>query len=182
MNKKLIVPLVKGFEEIEAITIIDILRRAEIDVISVGLKSLRVRGSHNIVVEADTNLEEVRNVDFDGIVLPGGMPGASNLKNDVRVIRMVKTLFKEGKLIAAICAAPLVLYEAGILDGKRFTVHPSVSDQISLNPLSEQVVVDENVITGRASGAALKFSFKIVEKLLGKDKVSEVNKSVLASL
>jgi 4-methyl-5(b-hydroxyethyl)-thiazole monophosphate biosynthesis len=182
VNKKLIVPLAEGFEEIEVITIIDILRRAEIDVISVGLKSLRVRGSHNILVEADTNLEEVKNTDFDGIVLPGGMLGVSNLKNDMRIIRMVKTLFKERKLITAICAAPLVLYEAGVLNGKKFTVHPSLSDQIPLYPLSEQVVVDENVVTGQACGAALKFSFKIVEKLLGRDKVSEVNKSVLANL
>ena len=116
--KKIIVPLAQGLEEIEAITAIDVLRRANIGVTAVSLGDLKVKGAHDIVVLADKSIDEIDVNEFDGILLPGGMPGSTNLRDDERVINMVRSLDKKGKLVSAICAAPIVLERAGVLDRK----------------------------------------------------------------
>ncbi len=179
MKKKALVLLANGLEEIEAITIIDILRRGNIEVTTSSLDKIRVRGSHDIIIEADTNLSAVSSEIFDAIILPGGMPGSENLKNDRQVIQILKNMNNQGKIIAAICAAPMALYEAGLLDNKKFTMHPAVSEKIPLKCSSEQVICDQNIITGQASGAAIIFAFKIVENLLDLQSVNEINQSVL---
>jgi 4-methyl-5(b-hydroxyethyl)-thiazole monophosphate biosynthesis len=177
--KKLIVPLAEGLEEIEAVSIIDILRRAEIEVTTAGLDSTRILGSHKITIEADELLEDLKPNNYDGIVLPGGMPGTLNLKNNPLIISVLQNFFDAGKLIGAICAAPMVLYEAGILEGKDFTMHPGVKDEIPLEAKNVQVVEDGNMVTGQASGAAVLFALTIVKKLQGQKKMDEVNQGVL---
>ena len=182
MSKKIVVFLADGLEEIEAITSIDILRRAELDVTTVTLKNKQVHGSHDVDIMAEDELDNLVTSDFDGIVLPGGMPGSTNLRDDERVIDIVKKMDNQNKLVAAICAAPMVLAKAGILEDNKFTIHPGVEDQIDLKSTGARTFVDDNIITGIASGAALEFAFKIVEKLLGKEKVDEINQGVIAKL
>ncbi|MCF7885696.1 MAG: DJ-1/PfpI family protein [Candidatus Marinimicrobia bacterium] len=182
MSKKVLVFLADGLEEIEAITSIDILRRAELDVTTVTLAEKTVHGSHEIDILADSKIDNLLIAEYEGVVLPGGMPGSTNLRDDERVIDIVQKLYKKDKIVAAICAAPLVLDRAGILKDHKFTIHPGVEDQIQQESSKERTVVDNNVITGIASGAAAEFAFKIVENLVGKDKVDEINKGVYAKL
>jgi len=179
MSKRVLVPLAEGFEEIESITVIDILRRAGAEVIVAGLSGKSVTGSHQITVITDVLLDEVKDQNFDLIVLPGGMPGALNLKADSRVQKIIQHHEQAGKLIAAICAAPIVLAEAGILNDRKFTIHPSQVNNIRLTAQDSPVEIDRGVITGQAAGAAMKFAFTLVEKLYGPEKVQEINRSVL---
>jgi 4-methyl-5(b-hydroxyethyl)-thiazole monophosphate biosynthesis len=179
MSKRVLVPLAAGFEEIESVTVIDILRRTGADVVVAGLTGKSVTGSHRITIIADALLDEVKDQDFDLIVLPGGMPGAKNLKADSRVQEIIRRHEQAGKLIAAICAAPIVLADAGILDNRKFTVHPSQVNNIRLSAQDSPVEVDRGVITGQAAGAAMKFAFTLVEQLYGQEKVREINRSVL---
>ncbi len=176
---KILVPLADGLEEVEAITIIDILRRGGADVVTAGLTAKTIHGSHDILIQADELIENLTIETFEGIVLPGGMPGTLNLKKNKYVLRALQKLNEQGKLIAAICAAPMVLYEAGILYGTTFTMHPGVEDDIPLTPKNEQVVEYGNIITGQASGAATFFALRLVEKLFGKEKMEAVNQGVL---
>jgi len=177
--KRVLVPLAEGFEEIESVTVIDILRRAGAEIITAGLTAKSVTGSHRITIIADVLLDEVKDQDFDLIVLPGGMPGATNLKADFRVQKIIQCHERAGKLVAAICAAPTVLAEAGILKDRKFTVHPSQVNNIRLSAQDSPVEVDRGVITGQAAGAAMKFAFTLVEKLYSREKVREINRSVL---
>ena len=176
---KILVPLAEGLEEIEAITIIDILRRGGADVTTAGLEALEIHGSHHISIKADEILANLEHETFDGIVLPGGMPGSLNLKNDTRLKTMIQKMDESGKLVAAICAAPVVLFEAGVLKYKKFTMHPGEKDKVKYIPQNKQVVVDGNLVTGQASGAAVLFALKLVEKLFGKEKMESVNQGVL---
>ncbi|MFW6282038.1 MAG: DJ-1 family glyoxalase III [bacterium] len=162
----LFVPLAEGFEEIEAITIIDVLRRADINVITVSLNEKKVKGAHGIEVIAEESLEVLADRDFAGIILPGGMPGAENLKNNKRLIKIIKELFANKKLIGAICAAPIVLQEAGIIKNKDITSYPGFDKELfNCNYKTERVVRDDNIITSRGPGVALEFSISIVEYL-----------------
>lgn len=176
---KILVPLAQGLEEIEAITIIDILRRSGADVTTAGLEALEITGSHQIEIKADKILANLNHEKFDGIVLPGGMPGTLNLKNDTRLKEMIQKMNNSGKLVAAICAAPMVLYEAGVLKYKRFTMHPAEKDKVKYIPEEEQVVEDGNIVTGQASGAAVFFALTLVKKLFGPEKMDAVNQGVL---
>ncbi len=182
MIKKAIVPLADGLEEIEAITIIDILRRAKIEITTAGLTNNSILGSHNIKIESDTTIDKIDSDNFDIIVLPGGMPGTINLMNNQKVIQLIQDMNNSNKIIGAICAAPMVLYHAGILDNKKFTMHPGVIGKIPLSPLPDQIMEDGNIITGQASGAAVLFSLKLVEKICGSPVKQEVNKGVLYKL
>ncbi|MFQ6615510.1 MAG: DJ-1 family glyoxalase III [Fidelibacterota bacterium] len=178
-----LVPLAEGFEEIEAVTIIDILRRAGADVVVAGLNRDSVKGSHGITVETDARLNSVDADQFDMIVLPGGMPGAENLTKSNEVLQAVRRLGDTSKFTAAVCAAPLVLEEAGVLAGRTVTSHPNQARFISsAHHTGTRVETDEKVITGQAAGSAMEFAFKLVEVLFGKEKVQEVNRTVLAQL
>lgn len=177
--KRVLVPLAPGFEEIEAITIIDILRRAGIAVTVAGTQPGIIEASRQTKHLADCTLDEVRGDDFDMIVLPGGLPGTTNLRNDPRI----KRILEKSRLIAAICAAPTVLSAFGLLAGRTATSHPSVRAELNAGKISDdRVVVDGPIVTSQAAGTAMEFAFQLVEILCGADKVAEVNRGVLARL
>ena len=181
--KRILIPLAPGFEEIEALAVVDILRRAGAEVLLAGTVDGPIQGRNKIKILADTSLDSVKEQDFDMIVLPGGAVGTENLKKDPRIKDIVERLYKKGRLITAICAAPTVLSAIGITAGKTVTSHPTVRTKLQREKLSvERVVVDDNIITSQGPGTAIEFAFKLVEILLGKDKVAEVNKGVLARL
>lgn len=181
--KKVLVPLANGFEEIEATTIIDILRRAGAEVVTAGLEKRNVVGSHDIKLIADTVIDEILDSQWDLIVLPGGVPGTPNLADDKRLLSLLKQHAEAMKLTAAICAAPSVLGKAGVTEGQKVTLHPSWADRMtSAIYTGNRVEEDGILITGQAAGSAMEFAFKLVEKLYGAEKVSEVNGGVLAKL
>lgn len=181
--KRVLIPIAPGFEEIEALATADILRRAGIEVILAGTISGPIEGRSRIRILSDTTLNSVKGQDFDMIVLPGGAVGAENLKKDPDVKEIVERLYKKGRFVAAICAAPTVLSAIGITGGKNITSHPSVRGILQKESfLEERVVVDGNIVTSQGPGTAIEFAFRLVELLLGKDKVTEVNKGVLARI
>lgn len=172
-----LVPLAQGCEELEAVTITDLLTRAGIKVITAGLDNEIVVASRGMKLVPDYQLDDVLETDFDMIVLPGGLPGADHLNLDARIQTLVKKLASENKYTAAICAAPRVLATAGILDGKQATSFPGALDQFPVNNLAYQqsaVVVDGKVITSRGPGTAMEFTLTLIELLCGKAKRDEV--------
>jgi len=158
---RLIVPLAEGFEEIEAVAVIDILRRANIKVDVVGIDDEIVSGRNGIKILCDKIITDVKPEDYDGIVLPGGNPGYKNLENNQQVINFIKAFESRGKLIAAICASPTILEKIGVLEGKKATCYPAMKDKIK-NFVNERVVVDKNVITSQGPGTAIEFALEIV--------------------
>ena len=169
MSKKVLVPLAEGVEEIEVITIIDILRRADIEVIVASLTDhLEVKGGHNIVIKADTTLEKIINYEFDAIALAGGYGGMNNLKSDIRIIDMLKNMYEDKKLVSAICASPIVLGEAEVIKGK-YTCYPSCESSIKGGEYIEKdiVVCDGNVITSKGPATTIFFALEIVKYLNG---------------
>lgn len=175
--------LADGFEEIEALTPVDILRRAGVAVTTAGLRPGPIEGSRQTRHLADTSLDAVSHRLFDVLVLPGGQPGTDNLRRDRRVGECVMRHARAGKWLAAICAAPLVLHDAGLLAGRRATSYPSVKDQLTgVHYVEDRVVVDGTILTSRAPGTALEFSLKIVELLCGANLAAEINQGVLARL
>jgi 4-methyl-5(b-hydroxyethyl)-thiazole monophosphate biosynthesis len=168
--KKVLVPLAEGFEEIEVVAIVDLLRRAGIEVHTAALAGREVSGSHGIALRADLGLDAVRAADYDMIVLPGGMPGTRHLKEDPRVIALLREFAADGRYTAAICAAPSVLAHAGLLEGRTATSFPGFLDAASAPglTLSEQpVVVDGTVATSRGPGTAIPFALRLIELLEG---------------
>ncbi len=165
--KTVLVPLFEGFEEIEAITIIDVLRRADIEVVTASLATQTVIGAHAIAITADKILDEVDASQFDAIVLAGGA-GTFRLREDPRIAKILIAHAKTNKLLGAICAAPTVLSAAGLLKGKRATSFPSVKSQLEVGEYLEiPVVVDDKVVTSRGAGTAMAFALKLVEILQG---------------
>ena len=167
-----LVPLAPGFEDLEATTIVDILRRAGVEVITAGLVPGLVQGSRGLRVQPDAYLDEVLDRDFDMIALPGGLPGSEHLKNDARVQTLLKRMSTEGRITAAICAAPMALAAAGLLDGRRVTSYPGVVDSLQLPGmicLTEPVVVDGRVVTSRGPGTAMDFALTLAELLVGRE-------------
>jgi 4-methyl-5(b-hydroxyethyl)-thiazole monophosphate biosynthesis len=166
-----LVPLAPGFEDLEATTIVDILRRAGVEVITAGLTPGLVQGSRGLRVQPDVYLDEVLDRDFDMIALPGGLPGSEHLKNDPRVQALLKRLSAEGRFTAAICAAPMALAAVGLLDGRRATSYPGVVDRMNLPGtvyVTQPVVVDGKVVTSRGPGTAMDFALTLTELLVGK--------------
>lgn len=181
--KKVLMPLAPGFEEIEALAVVDILRRAGAEVIIAGTIKGAIEGRSMIKILADAELDAVANGAFDMIVLPGGAAGTENLKKDERVSKAVRDLFEKGKFVTAICAAPAVLSKTGITKYRTITSHPSVRAELIAAKISdERVVVDGNIVTSQGPGTAVEFAFKLVELLYGPEKVTEVNKGVLARI
>lgn len=170
-----LIPLAPGFEQIEALTIVDVLRRAEINVTTVALTDLQVTTSHGVIVFADKTLMDIESSDYDSIVLPGGMPGSKNLMESDEIINIVKEFNSAGKLVGAICAAPIVLGAAGVLEGKNYTCYPGFEKQItSANYNNLPFIVDGNIVTGIGPGAALSFSLKLVELMKSKALSNEI--------
>lgn len=183
--KRVLVPLAPGFEEIEAITVIDILRRAGIEVTVAGTRPGPIEAARKTKHIPDCALDDVHADDFDMLVLPGGQPGATNLRQDVRIRQIVEALRAKNRYLAAICAAPTVLSAFGILKDRMATCHPAVRAEVMSGAKEisdERVVVDGPIITSQAAGTAMEFAFKLVEILCGPDKAAEVNRSVLARL
>ncbi len=174
-DKKAIILLADGFEESEAIVPCDLMRRAKIDVRLVSInKSDNVMSSHNIRIEADQTLDDDLG-DYDLLMLPGGMPGTKNLLGDKRVCDEVLRAAAAGKVVTAICAAPMILGHLGLLQGKRATCYPGFDKELKgATYTAEAVVVDGNIITGRGAGAALHFGLELVAALDGKEKSSEI--------
>jgi len=169
---RVLVPLPEGFEEIEAVTVVDLLRRAGIEVRTASLAGRQVTGSHGIRIEADITIDAVDAADYDMIVLPGGMPGADHLKNDARVVSLLQRFASAGRYTAAICAAPGVLAHAGLLEGRTATSFPGFlrPDSAPGLQLSDApVVVDGTVITSRGPGTAIEFSLALIELLAGRE-------------
>lgn len=167
---QVLVPLANGFEEIEALTIIDLLRRANVEVVTASLDALTVTGAHRVSVLADTTLDAVLNNDFDMLVLPGGLPGADYLNSDTRIHQLITRLDQTDKAIAAICAAPKVLIDNGVVAGKHITAYPGALAQTNtsaVNVTETAVQVDGRIITGRGPGTAMDFALQLVEILQG---------------
>lgn len=165
--KKVAVILADGFEEIEALTPVDVLRRASIQCETLALTHQEVEGSHGIVVKAD-KVFGGELAEYDMIVLPGGMPGSVHLRDDDRLISALQVAAKKNKYIAAICAAPIVLERADLLHGRRYTCYPGKETEIQSGEYTlETVVVDDRIITSRGAGTALEFSYCLVDLLGG---------------
>ncbi|MCU7929695.1 MAG: DJ-1/PfpI family protein [Candidatus Thiodiazotropha sp. (ex Codakia rugifera)] len=167
---RVLVPLAQGCEELEAVTITDLLTRAGIEVVTAGLEEGPVKASRGITLVPDTTLDAVMEEDFDMLVLPGGLPGADHLDADPRIHSLLQRLNQQGKFTAAICAAPKVLAGAGLLDGHRATSYPGVLDKMDLPQVDvqlERVISDDRVITSRGPGTAMDFALELIEKLNG---------------
>jgi len=178
MDKKALIILADGFEEIEAITPIDLLRRAGIKVTLASLKTtLEVKGRNGIIVNAEVNLDSVVDKEFDLVILPGG-PGTKELRSAPRVINIVQRQNKKNKPIGAICAAPTVLHEAGILEDHKYTAHFSVEEELTSIERDYSVVEDKNIITSRGAGTATDFSLVLISKILGPETASKVKADI----
>jgi len=181
--KKVAVHLAEGFEEIEAITIIDVLRRADLNVTVVSVTgSKQVTGAHRVTVTADELFESIDYEMLDLIVLPGGMPGADNLNSHEGLREQILKFDQEGKPLSAICAAPLVFGQLGLLKGKRAVCYPGFENQLEgAEVLMEPVVKSGNITTGRGIGAALQFALQLVENLISKEKAQDLAKQMLTT-
>lgn len=180
--KKVAILLANGFETLEALTVVDILRRAKVTVDTFSVENNEVETSHKIKVKADKNIDDQEIENYDILVLPGGLPGATTLRDDDRVIDLVKEFNEKGKSICAICAAPIVLGKAGITEGLNMTCYPGFENEIgNANYKEELVVVDRNIITGKAASASIPFAFEILN-LVDPKKVNEIKKSMLFTL
>ena len=174
---RVLVPLAQGCEELEAVTVIDLLRRAGIEVITAGLDAQPVRAARGTVLVPDTTLDAAVESDFDMIVLPGGLPGSDYLRDDERIIGLVRHMAAADRYTAAICAAPRVLAKAGLLDNRRATSYPGAIDpgQIpGIDYVEDAVVTDGKVVTSRGPGTAMDFALQLIELLAGKAKRDEV--------
>lgn len=180
MMARVVIPLADGFEEIEAMSIIDILRRAGVEVVTAGLHDGHITSARGVKVIPDTTIDKIKADEFDMIVLPGGQPGSDNLNANQTVRSLITEFYNKGKLTGAICAAPYVLANTGILEGKRATSYPTYRDKmVGATYVEENVVEDENVITSRGPATAACFAFKIVERLKGKEVAENIRKAML---
>ena len=179
---KVLVPIADGVEEIEAVTIIDVLRRAGVEVVCAGLTGKPVTASRKVKLMPDKSLEEVKNEAFDMVVLPGGGDGVENLKRDPRVKAILQGMSERQKWITAICAAPTLLAAYGLLEGKKATSHPGRRRQTALGSVDyreQRVVQDGHIITSRGPGTAMEFALKLVEVLCGREKVTELKEALV---
>jgi 4-methyl-5(b-hydroxyethyl)-thiazole monophosphate biosynthesis len=178
MKKRVLCLLVDGFEEIEFVAPVDLLRRADIEVVTAALHGTSATGRSGIRVMADTTLAEVYAPGFDLLLIPGG-PGVGELRRDRRAAELACQFANSGKMLAAICAAPLVLMDAGLLDGRRFTAHHSVRETLPAVS-DERVVVDGNLITSRGAGTAIDFGLAIVALLTSQQVADRIAGDIMA--
>lgn len=182
MSQKVVVPLAKGFEEIEAVALIDVMRRAGIEVVIAGVDGEYIEGANAIVLKSDTKIDTILADDFDMIVLPGGFGGTEILAKDTRVQTLIKAMKSRDKLIGAICAAPIALDKAGVLEEK-YTCYPSVQEHIGVKNYiaDEKVVISGNIMTSRGPGTAICFGLAIVKKLCGVESYNQLKEGLLAN-
>ncbi|MCP4137472.1 MAG: DJ-1/PfpI family protein [bacterium] len=176
---KVLVPLADGFEEIEALTIVDVLRRAKIDVTTICIGENPVRGAHDIAVKADKHIDDIPFAEYNFIALPGGMPGSANLRDDERIISLVTDIHSRNGYVSAICAAPIVLARAGLIDGKKATAFPGIEGQLgNIEYIPEPVITDGKIITGKGPGCAIPFALKLVEIIAGEKTSVSIKKDM----
>jgi len=176
--KRVIIPLAEGFEEIEALAAVDILRRAGLDVVVAGLPGTIVKGRSGVKVVADMRIDEVKHSEFDCIVLPGGNPGYVNLGKSKKVVEIINDFDKSKKIIAAICAAPSILAKQGILDNRRATIYPGMEREVP-RPRPASVITDGHIITSQGPGTAIEFALEIVKALLGNSQAERVKREIV---
>ncbi|MCF6201560.1 MAG: DJ-1/PfpI family protein [Hydrogenimonas sp.] len=178
---KVCVPLAKGFEEIEAVALIDVMRRGGIEVVVAGVNEEMVTGANGITVKADTDIKYVVADELDMVVLPGGWDGTYALAENETVQQLLKDMKAKDKVVGAICAAPFALKAAGVLS-KRYTCYPSVEEQIGKEGYTDKqkVVVDANVMTSRGPGTAICFGLAIVKRLVGEETYIQLKEGLLA--
>ncbi len=182
MKRRALVAIANGSEELEAVAIIDTLRRAGIDVTVASVESDKlVRTSRRVRIEADELLADCKGRQFDLIILPGGLPGAEHLRDCEQLTDMLKNQAASGMLYAAICASPAVILAAhGLLDGKKATCYPGLEDKLpDKSAASQRVVVDGNCVTSQGPGTAMEFSLKLIELMLGAEKAAEIGNQML---
>lgn len=175
---EILLPLAEGFEEIEAVTVIDVLSRAGMHVLTAGLPGSQVKGSRGLVVMTDKRLDQVDPQGFDALILVGGNPGYINLGRSQKILQMVVKFNLDKKLIGAICAAPSILAKAGILEDRAATIYPGMERDIP-RPKGKSVVQDGNIITSQGPGTAMEFALKIVETIQGKNKMKELKEQLV---
>ena len=183
MTKKVALFIENGSEELEFIAPLDVMRRAnlEVDVISANNEDF-ITSAHNVKIIADKKIEEINNIlDYDAIVIPGGMPGSTLLRDNKKIIEFYQTMYNSGKLVAAICAAPIVLSAAGITDDKEVTSYPGFDKEINCKSYNSEkaVVVDKNVITAQGPAVAILFGYEIVNYLLQDNTADDIKKTML---
>lgn len=179
---RVLVPLAQGCEELEAVTIIDLMRRAGIEVVVAGLTSGIIKASRGTQLVPDTTLDAALHEEYDMVVLPGGMPGAQHLKDDARIIALMQKMAATGRYTAAICAAPTVLAAAGVLSGKTATAYPGFLEKMNLPDVTlstDAVVRDGRVITSRGPGTAMDFALSLVEILSGLDTRRQIESALV---
>ena len=177
---KVLVPLAQDCEEIESVTVIDILRRAGIEVVSAGLEKGPVKASRGVVLIPDTDLDAALQSEYDMVVLPGGA-GTRHLLDDDRILSLIKQMASSGRHVAAICAAPTVLAKAGLLEGKRATAFPGTIEKMGLENTGVPVLQDGNIVTSRGPGTAMDFALQLVEILTGAEQRIAVEKALVRS-
>ena len=183
MTKKVALFIENGSEELELIAPLDVMRRAnlEVDVISANNEDF-ITSAHDVKIMADKKIEEINNIlDYDAIVIPGGMPGSTLLRDNKKIIEFYQTMYNSGKLVAAICAAPIVLSAAGITDDKEVTSYPGFDKEINCKSYNSEkaVVVDKNVITAQGPAVAILFGYEIVNYLLQDNTADDIKKTML---
>ena len=179
---RVLVPLAQGCEELEAITITDLLVRAGVDVTTAGLDDKPVTASRGTTIIPDTTIDKVLDQIFDLVVLPGGLPGADHLKDNAKVQTLLKNHAGQGKYIGAICAAPKAVAAAGLLQGKKATAYPGVLEALDDNEIDVKqsaVEIDGNIVTSRGPGTAMDFALTLIELLEGPAKKDEVNRQLV---
>lgn len=181
MSKKVYIFLADGFEDIEGLTVVDLMRRAGIQITTVSIKDTKeITTSHNITLLADAVFGETDFSDADMLVLPGGMPGTKYLKECKPLTDLLESFYNKGGKVAAICAAPTVFAALGFLNGRKATAYPSCMEDLGGAIRSEEnVVIDGNVTTSRGLGTAIDFSLSLIGQLLGEEKAEEIAKSVV---
>ena len=178
---KLCIFMADGVEEIEGLTVVDLARRAGIDIDMVSIMGKKmIDGSHGIKFETDALIEDIKPEEYDGLVCPGGLRGTQNLKADERVAALIREFCAAGKLVSAICAAPTVLGAAGVLEGKKATCYPGCEDGLTgADALTDKVVRDGNIITSRGMGTAIDFGLAIIEYLMDSKAADDMAKKIV---
>ena len=176
-----LVPMSDGTEEIEAVIVIDTLRRAKWEVVAVGMKKGVITASRGVKIVPDAAFDDVDPYTFDVIVVPGGAKGVENLLKEERLHEAIRSLHRAGKIVAAVCAGPLVLQQAGVLSGCKVTCHPDHAAKITqARWMNEPVVIDGNIITSQGAGTCFKFAIAIISKVDGPEKSQAVARGMIA--
>ena len=178
---RVLIPLAEGFEEMEGVILIDVLRRARIEVVAAAMGTVReVPASRGVTVAADTTWAAIDPARFDLIAIPGGMGGTRRLQQDARLLRALRDFQASGKPLAAICAGPLVLQSAGLLKGRTVTCHPGVADELTdARRLDDRVVEDGNLVTSQGPGTSFDFALAIVRRLAGATVAKQVAEGLI---